>query len=182
MRRNKELEAGLLLAQRFGDGGLPLPALLAPAKRTLLSRWARRHLPGLAPDQAALVAELRSRLAAEPPLAGAALLPVLKPQSLQTQQQGINPVQPLLAPVKRTPLSRWARRYLPGPITDQATLIGELRSRLGRRAATCRCGGLPKSEALMSYNCRNLNTKRQSRPCWSWRSSSARCCRATSPD
>lgn len=70
MRRNTEVEAALLLAHRFDGGVLPLPALLAPVKRTLLARWGRRYLPGVAADPAALVAKLRSRLAAEPPLAG----------------------------------------------------------------------------------------------------------------
>jgi hypothetical protein len=45
VRRNTEVEAALLLAQRFVDGWLPLPALLAPARRTLLSQWCRCHLP-----------------------------------------------------------------------------------------------------------------------------------------
>lgn len=45
VRRNTEVEAALLLAQRFADGWLPLPALLAPARRTLLSQWCRCHLP-----------------------------------------------------------------------------------------------------------------------------------------
>ncbi len=70
VRRNTEVEAALLLAHRFDGGVLPLPALLAPVKRTLLARWGRRYLPGVAADPAALVAKLRSRLAAEPPLAG----------------------------------------------------------------------------------------------------------------
>ena len=59
------------MRQSCADGWLPLPALLAPAKRTPLALWARRHLAGPLADLAALVTELRSRLAAEPPLPGA---------------------------------------------------------------------------------------------------------------
>lgn len=71
LRRNVEVEAAVLMAQRFSGGWVALPPLLYAGRRTLLASWARKNLlPQTLSAPAALLAELRSRIIRDAASAG----------------------------------------------------------------------------------------------------------------
>jgi hypothetical protein len=55
VRRNVEIEAEVLIAQRFRDGWLPLPPLLCTSRRSLLAAWACKTFPSTTLLQPALL-------------------------------------------------------------------------------------------------------------------------------
>jgi Double-stranded RNA binding motif len=66
LRWDVETEGQVLLAQRFADGWLSLPQLLATSRRTKLQQFCRtHHSTALATDPPALVAALWSRIVQE---------------------------------------------------------------------------------------------------------------------